>query len=193
MAKKKIKPIDKVSQFLIGNNALYDIIVITLENKNQIPTYKLGLSGDKEINIAFPLDFINYSFGCMEGSYVYFRGAGCYMHFSPEAITKSLGNDEEARDRKLHDFWMRSAIAIDSYTIIDNKIFLLMNYRNRGQRHDFYSEWKKYRQYQHDDMHGELIFKHEGIRREIYYTTDMVEFIDKNSLNTEKGKLNGKK
>lgn len=182
MAKRKIKQIDKTKKYLERVNSEYDVIVITLENKNQIPKYLLCKSGDKDVFRDFELDFMNYGFGCMEGGYIYFNGTGCRMHFSPEAITKSLGDDEKARTKKLVDIWNNSPIAIDGYTIEENKIFLLMNYRNKGQRHDFYAEWKKYRRYQHYDMHGDLVFKHNSDRKEVSYGKDMVEFIDKNSL-----------
>lgn len=155
--KKNLK--NKVNDFLNFANEKFDIIAITLENKNQIPSYILGRSGDKDIVLNFKLKFMSYSFGSMETNYIYFREAGCNVWLNPEETIKSLGNDKIAIDKKLNDIWLKSTIAVDLYKIVENKIFLLMNYKNNRQRYNFYNSWKNNKKHQLDDMHGVLVFK----------------------------------
>lgn len=185
--RKKVK--SKFEQFIDANIKEHDIIVITLENKNMIPTEKVGGT----ILPIYPNVF-NYAFSNIKGGYVFFNNgasAGCYVKFNPEDITRHLKSFTE-KNKKMHELWLDSNICIDLVVIVDNKICLLMNLKENDDKTNYYQEWKKYKSMQQDDMHGYFVFEYTATlaadeasefpvikRKEISYTANMVEFIDK--------------
>lgn len=185
--RKKVK--SEFEQFIDANIKEHNIIVVTLENKNMIPTKKVCGA-----NLPISPNVFNCAFGSIEGGYVFFNNGastGCYVRFNPEGVTRHLESFTE-KNKKMHELWLNSDICIDLVVIIDNKICLLMNLKENDDKTNYYQEWKKLKSMQQDDMHGYFVFEYTPTlavdeasefpvikRKEINYTVNMVEFIDK--------------
>ena len=108
--------------------------------------------------------------------------------FNPEDATKAIESPKD-KVKKLNELWLKSTICIDGISIVNNKIYLLMNkYSNKDKNKiDYYSIWKKNKKYQLDSMYGEFVFFFEEKIKRIKYSSEFmknaINFIDKNTLN----------
>ena len=167
-----------MENYLKEHNREYDIIEIIFSNKNQIPT-----------NDIDRLKIFSFNFGSIEGGYSYFKaGYGGFMMFNPEDVTKAIGSPKD-KVKKLNELWFKSIICIDDISIVNNKIYLLMNKHSNKDKNkiDYYSIWKKNKKYQLDSMYGEFVFFFEEKIKRIKYSSESmknaINFIDKNTLN----------
>lgn len=179
----KNKKISKADEFLLNNNKDYDIIEIKL----------IGIEEDiidSPFGIASTPSIVGIQIGCLEKFHIYICSYGYYMFFNPEDITKSLLTIREKTD-KLNRLCHANAVekVVDAVRVIEGRLFLLMNYRNKNTIGNNYRDWKKYTKYQNDDISGDIVWLNsiDEKRYEFNFTKHMVEFIDRNSL-TKKGK-----
>lgn len=174
----KNKNISEADEFLLKNNKDYDIIEIKLIGMEPV------LSNP---NCSFPdtPSIVGIQIGCLEKFHIYICSYGYYMFFNPEDITKSLLTIREKTD-KLNRLCHANAVekVVDVVKVIEGRLFLLMNYKNKNTRGNNYLDWKKYTKYQNDDISGDIVWLDaiDEKRYEFSFTRYMVEFIDRNSL-----------
>jgi len=174
----KNEKISEADEFLKKNNKDYDIIEIKLigmEPVLKLPNYSF---------LATP-SIVGIQIGCLEKFHIYVCSYGYYMFFNPEDITKSLPTIREKTD-KLNRLCHENAVekAIEVVRVIEGRLFLLMNYRNKDTRGNNYLDWKKYTKHRNDDISGNVVWLNpiNEQRYEFSFTRYMVEFIDRNSL-----------